>query len=65
MRIITIHRLALQFDAGQITQGNDDEQAVQAVELINDVLRREHIGLCAQLIAKPDEIEVEAEDQRV
>ncbi len=65
MRIITIHRLALQFDTGQMTQGTDDEQAMQAVELINDVLRREHVGLCAQLIATPDEIEVEAEEQRV
>jgi hypothetical protein len=63
MRTITIHRLALQFDAGQVTHGTDDEQAVQAVELINEVLRREHIGLSARLIATPDEIEVEAEEQ--
>ena len=59
MKIITIHRLSLQFDSGRITQGSNQEQAEQAVELINGVLRRELFGLAAQLIATPDEIEVE------
>ena len=66
MKTITIHRLSLQFDAGQITHGNQDQQARQALELINLVLQREPFGLGAQLIATPDEIEVETteEDQQ-
>ena len=60
MKSITIHRLSLQFDAGQITQGSNQEQAKQALDLINGVLQREPFGLGAQLIAAPDEIEVES-----
>ena len=60
MKSITIHRLSLQFDAGQITQGSDQQQAEQALDLINGVLQREPFGLGAQLIATPDEIEVES-----
>src|SRR5438094_5555592 len=37
MKSITIHRLSLQFDGGRITQGSNQEQAEQAVELINGV----------------------------
>jgi hypothetical protein len=59
MKSITIHRLSLQFDAGQITHGSPEEQAAQAVALINTVLQREPFGLAAQLIATRDEIEVE------
>ncbi len=61
MKTITIHRLLLQFDAGQITQGNAAEQAMAAVDLINRVLQRQPYGLAAQLIATPDEIEVSSE----
>jgi len=60
MKSITIHRLSLQFDAGQITQGTDQQQAKQAVDLINGVLQRKPFGLGAQLFATPDEIEVES-----
>ncbi|MGA2542498.1 MAG: hypothetical protein ABSG78_13170 [Verrucomicrobiota bacterium] len=60
MNSITIHRLSLQFDAGQITHGTPEEQAAQAIILINAVLQREPFGLCAQLIATRDEIEVES-----
>ncbi len=60
MKTITIHRLSLQFDADQITHGRPEDQATQAVDLINMVLQREPFGLCAQLIATRDEIEVEA-----
>ena len=60
MKVITIHRLSLQFDAGQITHGSRDDQARQAVDLINLILQREPFGLGAQLIAHRDEIEVES-----
>lgn len=60
MKLITIHRLSLQFDAGQITHGNRDDQARQAVNLINRILQREPFGLGAQLIAHRDEIEIES-----
>jgi hypothetical protein len=63
MNSITIHRLSLQFDAGQITHGSPEEQAAQAIALINTVLEREPFGLSAQLIATPDEIEVESATQ--
>ena len=59
MKVITIHRLSLQFDAGQITHGSRDDQARQAVDLINLILQREPFGLGAQLIAHRDEIEIE------
>jgi hypothetical protein len=59
MKIITIHRLSLQFDAGQITRGTPEQQGRQAVELINLVLQKEPFGLGAQLIATPDETDVE------
>jgi hypothetical protein len=60
MNVITIHRLSLQFNADQITHGQTNEQAVEAVDLINQILQREPFGLAAQLIALPDEIEVES-----
>jgi len=60
MKSITIHRLSLQFDAGKITQGTDQQQAEQAVDLINGILQREPFGLGAQLFATPDETEVES-----
>jgi hypothetical protein len=59
MNTITIRRLDLQFDADQITRGSADQQARQAVDLINLALQREPFGLGAQLYAHPDEIEVE------
>ena len=61
-KTITVHRLSLQFDAGQITQGNDQEQTRQALQLINTVLQRKPFDLGAQLIALPDEIEIEASE---
>jgi hypothetical protein len=63
MKVITIHRLSLQFDADQITHGGDVVQARQAVDLVNMVLQRQPIGLSAQLIATPDEIEVSSDIQ--
>ena len=60
MKTITIRRLDLQFDAGQITTGSAEQQARQALELINLTLQREPFGLGAQLFAHPDEIEVES-----
>ena len=50
MKSITLHGLSLQFDAGQITHGSEDDQSRQAVELINLILQREPFGLGAQLI---------------
>lgn len=60
MNSITIHRLSLQFDAGQTTNGSPDEQAAQAIAQINQVLQRQPFGLSAQIIAARDEIEVES-----
>jgi hypothetical protein len=62
MKQITVRRLDLLFDADQITNGTNDEQAEQAIELINLSLQREPYGLGAQLVLHPDEIEVESED---
>jgi hypothetical protein len=62
MRSITIHRLSLHFDADQITHGGAEEQVRQAVDLINASLHGDLFGLSAQLIATPDEIEVELSD---
>ena len=60
MKTITIRRLDLQFDAGQITHGSTEQQARQAVDLINLTLQREPFGLGAQIFAHRDEIEVES-----
>ena len=60
MKVITVHRLSLQFDANQITHGKTEQQVRAAVELINLTLQREPFGLGAQLIIHPDEIEVES-----
>ena len=54
MKAITLHGLTLQFDAGQITHGSADDQARQAVELVNLTLQREPIGLGAQIIVHAD-----------
>lgn len=60
MKTITIRRLDLQFDANQVTRGSNEQQARQALELINLTLQREPFGLGAQLFAHRDEIEVES-----
>jgi hypothetical protein len=60
MKVITVHRLSLQFDANQITHGRNEQQVRQAVELINLTLQREPFGLGAQLIVHRDEIEIES-----
>ncbi len=59
MKVITVHRLSLQFDANQITHGRNEQQVLEAVELINLTLQREPLGLGAQLIVHRDEIEIE------
>lgn len=51
----------MQFDADQVTKGNNEEQVHQAVELINKVLQREPYGLCAQLLAGIYELEIESD----
>lgn len=61
LKIITVHRLALQFDANQVTHGRNEQQG-QAVDLINLSLQREPFGLGAQLIVHPDEIEIESNE---
>lgn len=60
MKIITVHRLSLRFDASQITHGNHEQQVREAVDLINLTLQQEPFGLGAQLIVHPDEIEIES-----
>jgi len=62
MKVITIRRLDLQFDAGQVTHGSPEAQARQALDLLNRTLQREPFGLGAQLYAHPDEIEVESRE---
>lgn len=62
MKVITIRRLDLQFDAGQVTHGSADQQARQALDLLNRAWQREPFGLGAQLYAHPDEIEVESRE---
>ena len=62
MKVITLRRLDLQFDAGQITHGTPEQQSRQAVDLINLSLQREPFGLGAQLYAHRDEIEVECRE---
>jgi len=59
MKTITVHRVDLQFDAGQITHGSSAQQVDQAVQLINLTLQREPFGLNAQLFIHRDEIEIE------
>ncbi len=61
MKTITVRRLDLQFDAGQITHGSTSKQVDQAFELINLTLQREPFGLGAQLIVHRDEIEIETD----
>jgi len=62
MKVITIRRLDLQFDASQVTHGSAEAQARQALDLLNRTLQREPFGLGAQLYAHPDEIEVESKN---
>jgi len=63
MKVITIHRVEVQFDADQITKGTAEQQADQAIEQINLTLQREPFGLGAQLIVHRDEIEVETRNE--
>jgi len=62
MKTITVRRLDLQFDAGQITHGPAAAQADRAIELINLTLQREPFGLGAQLFTHRDEIEIETHE---
>ena len=59
MKVITVRRVDLQFDANQITHGKPEQQVRQAIELVNLTLQREPFGLGAQLIVHSDEIEIE------
>ena len=59
MKVITVRRVDLQFDANQITHGKKEQQAREAIELVNLTLQREPFGLGAQLIVHSDEIEIE------
>ena len=63
MKVITIHRVEVQFDANQITQGTAEQQAGQAIEQINLALQRQPFGLGAQIIVHRDEIEVETHNE--
>jgi hypothetical protein len=59
MKVITVRRIDLQFDADKIAHGNAEQQVQQAIDLLNLALQREPFGLNAQLIVHPDEIEIE------
>jgi hypothetical protein len=58
LKTITVCPLGLQFDADQITQGDAQEQAKQAIDLINLELQSQPFGLGAQLIVLPGEMEI-------
>ena len=60
MKVLTAHRVSLQFDANQLTHGKNEQQVREAVDLINLTLQREPFGLGAQLIVHRDEIEIES-----
>lgn len=62
MKSITIHRISLQFEANQITHGTPEEQANEALDMVNTVLLREMDNFGAQIITVRDEIEVEFEE---
>jgi len=59
MKVITVHRVDLQFDADQITHGPAEQQVRQAIDVINQTLQRDLANLHAQIIVHPDEIEIE------
>ena len=59
MKVITVHRVDLQFDADQITHGPAEQQVRQAIDVINQTLQRELFGLNAKIIVHPDEFEIE------
>ena len=60
---VTVHRLSLQFDADQVTPGNELTDALAMIDRINEVLQRyDPFGLGAQIIATRDEIEVATSD---
>ena len=59
MKVITIRRIDLQFDADQITHGPAEQQVQQAIDIINLTLQREPPGMQAQIIVHRDEIEIE------
>ena len=63
MKVITIRRVDLQFDADQITSGDAEQQADQAIDVINLTLQNRPTGLHAQLIVHRDEIEVETRNE--
>jgi hypothetical protein len=63
MKVITIRRVDLQFDADQVTHGRAEQQSAHAIEHINLTLQRELFGLGAQLIVHRDEIEIETHNQ--
>ena len=62
MKTITLHGLSLQFDAGQITHGSEEDQARHALDLINLALQREPFGLGAQLIVHAADVLPELAD---
>ncbi len=59
MRSLTIRRLELRFEADRVTDGDDEQQSHQALELINRGLQQKEHGLDAEIIAHPDEIEID------
>jgi hypothetical protein len=64
MKTITIHRLSLQANSPPECD-NPELAARMIVDAINCVLQREPFDMDAQLIATPDEIEVEFGDNEL
>lgn len=51
MKAITVKNLTIQFDADQVTSGDEITQVQQAIDLINAALQREPHGLGAQIFS--------------
>lgn len=62
MNQITVSNLSIQFDADQITSGDDKTQAEQALDLINALLQREPFGLAAQIFRPEGDLPVFSEN---
>ena len=63
MKVITIHRVSIQFDAGSVAGRSLEETARNGIELLNEQLRNGMLELNAQIFAAPDEIEVEERNE--
>ena len=57
MRVITVHRVSIQFDVPAPFTGNPETLASLAIDSANELLKQQY-PLGMQIITHPDEIEV-------